>query len=85
MRIECERCKKPAVIYTRKKQTDTLWELFCTCKDPECSHSFVMSLAFARTISPSLLDFPQHIRELIGDLSKIEIKQLLAQLETTKA
>lgn len=85
MRIECERCHAQATIYTRKKQSDTLSELFCSCKNPECGHSFVMDLAFSRTISPSALDFPSGVQEQIQNLSKIQIRQLLAGLGTASA
>ncbi|MGL1932193.1 MAG: ogr/Delta-like zinc finger family protein [Desulfotalea sp.] len=85
MRVECERCNSQAIIYTRKKQSEAVSELFCCCKNPECGHSFVMDLAFSRTISPSALDFPAEIQEKIKTLTKLELKQLFAKLEPQTA
>ncbi len=80
MRIYCPRCETKAVIRTSKELSATMRQLYCTCNDPECGHTFVMDLTFSHTLSPSALDLPDQIRRDIRKKSAIEQVQLFAQL-----
>lgn len=62
MRVNCTRCTSKATIRTSKDMGATLRQLYCTCNDPECGHSFVMNLSFSHTLSPSALDLPESVR-----------------------
>ncbi len=80
MRIYCPRCEAKAIIRTSKELSATMRQLYCTCNDPECGHTFVMDLTFSHTLSPSALDLPDQIRRDIRKKSAIEQVQLFAQL-----
>lgn len=62
MRVTCIRCKGPALIRTSREMSETLRQLYCICRDPECGHTFVMDLSFSHTLSPSALDLPEQLR-----------------------
>lgn len=80
MRIYCPRCEAKATIRTSKELSATMRQLYCTCNDPECGHTFVMDLTFSHTLSPSALDLPDQIRRDIRKKSALEQVQLFAQL-----
>lgn len=80
MRIYCPRCEAKATIRTSKELSATMRQLYCTCNDPECGHTFVMDLTFSHTLSPSARDLPEHIRQDIRKKSAMEQVQLFAQL-----
>ena len=80
MRIYCPRCEAKATIRTSKELSATMRQLYCTCNDPECGHTFVMDLTFSHTLSPSARDLPEHIPRDIRKKSAMEQVQLFAQL-----
>lgn len=80
MRIYCPRCEAKATIRTSKELSATMRQLYCTCNDPECGHTFVMDLTFSHTLSPSARDLPEQIRRDIRKKSAMEQVQLFAQL-----
>ncbi|WP_338131468.1 ogr/Delta-like zinc finger family protein [Grimontia hollisae] len=51
MRVDCS-CGAGAVVSRseRNKQNPNAAELFCSCKKPECGHSFVASLGFKHAL-----------------------------------
>lgn len=65
MRIKCDRCRKKARIETTREITPAFTNLYCSCTDPLCGHTFVMQLSFSHTLSPSALDLPPQTREAL--------------------
>lgn len=76
MRINCDRCNSTATIQSTSKESELVKKLYCTCKNPDCGHSFVMMLSYSHTISPSLLDFPESIKILIQNSAPVQQKEL---------
>lgn len=80
MRIKCNQCGQNARISkTNWFSTDSA-DLYCSCSDPECGHSFVMSLGFSHTLSPSAKNTDELVVSLIKVLSPEKIKKLQNQL-----
>lgn len=80
MRVTCIRCKGPALIRTSREMSETLRQLYCICRDPECGHTFVMDLSFSHTLSPSALDLPERVRRDLQGKSQNQILSLFAGL-----
>ena len=51
--------------------------LYCVCLNPECAHSFVSTLAYSHTLSPSAFDLPKPIREKLRKTNSRKQVQLL--------
>lgn len=56
MRIYCDKCKAKARITTSREISAHFRQLYCSCSNSECGHSFVMDVTFSHTLSPSALD-----------------------------
>lgn len=80
MRIYCPTCKSKAIIRTSEDISELLREVRCICSNTECGHTFVVNVSYARTISPSVLSFPEKIREQISQKSPRELLSLLGRL-----
>jgi hypothetical protein len=76
MQVDCKECGGNAIIQSRKKLDIKMSQLYCSCKDPSCGHTFVMDLSFSHTLSPSgkqaqgmIIDFlralPEQERQLM--------------------
>ncbi|MEZ8510077.1 ogr/Delta-like zinc finger family protein [Vibrio splendidus] len=55
-------------------------DLYCSCSDPECGHSFVMNLTFSHTLSPSAKTTSQLAFEMVKALPPEQQKELKQQL-----
>ncbi|UQV23043.1 ogr/Delta-like zinc finger family protein [Vibrio sp. J383] len=53
MRVVCPECGEKARIQKSNRISAGYSDLYCSCSDPECGHSFVMNLTFSHTLSPS--------------------------------
>ena len=80
MRVECNRCGKSATIYSSRKESDSVKILYCSCSNPHCGHTFVMSLSFSHTLSPSVLDFPEDVIKKLQTATRPEQKRMFAGL-----
>lgn len=65
VRIFCDRCEKIARIESSVTITSTYKRLYCSCRNPECGHTWVMDLSYSHTLSPSALDLPEELREQV--------------------
>jgi len=77
MLVNCIECGQKAIITKRKTQSEAVADLYCSCKDSECGHTFVMTLAFSHTLSPSAKDTDKMLIELLRGRSQQEQLQLL--------
>ena len=80
MRIYCTRCTNKAIIRTSKEMSPTTRQLYCSCTDPECGHTFVMDLSFSHTLSPSALDLPEPVRLGLRTKTHSEVLSLFGGL-----
>ncbi|MDY4350722.1 MULTISPECIES: ogr/Delta-like zinc finger family protein [Pectobacterium] len=53
MKILCPICEARAIIKKTARKHKELSDLYCSCTDVECGHTFVMNMTFSHTISPS--------------------------------
>ncbi|WP_281222138.1 ogr/Delta-like zinc finger family protein [Photobacterium sanguinicancri] len=80
MRINCTQCGHKARIEKTNWFTSRSADLYCSCSDPECGHTFVMSLGFSHTLSPSAKDTTDLITALVKTMSPEKAKQLYSQM-----
>ena len=62
VKIRCDRCGSTARIESSVEISASFKTLYCSCRNPECGHTFVMNLEFSHTLSPSALDLPEELR-----------------------
>ncbi|EGQ7792758.1 ogr/Delta-like zinc finger family protein [Vibrio parahaemolyticus] len=80
MRVICPECGEKARIQKSNRISASYSDLYCSCSDPECGHTFVMNLTFSHTLSPSSKTTSQMAFELVKALSSESRKELKNQL-----
>ncbi len=80
MRVLCNECGSKSVIRVRKNISVDVTDLYCICSSPECGHSFVMSLSFKHTLSPSKKTNTDILKQFIHTLSDTDKKELITSL-----
>ncbi len=81
MRVYCNKCDTVATIQATSQISSGVRNLYCICQNPACAHSFVCTLSYSHTLSPSALDLPESVREAIKSYSPKEITSLLSLLD----
>lgn len=81
MRVICKECGSPATITNRKSLTDEVADLYCSCNDSECGHSFVACLSFKHTLSPSRKQASDMLARLLGNMSVADRKLIIEQAQ----
>ncbi|VUD66807.1 hypothetical protein TDB9533_03701 [Thalassocella blandensis] len=84
MRVESPECLQPAVINKRNKISDHTSDLYCSCKDSECGHTFVSTLSFKRSLSPSRHTTERFVFEYLKSLPQAEQDSLPAKLAQSR-
>ena len=69
MRVVCPECGEKACIQKSNRISAGYSDLYCSCSDPECGHSFVMNLTFSHTLSPSAKTTSQLAFEMVKALA----------------
>ncbi|WP_261887049.1 ogr/Delta-like zinc finger family protein [Vibrio pomeroyi] len=80
MRVVCPECGEKARIQKSNRISAGYSDLYCSCSDPECGHSFVMNLTFSHTLSPSAKTTSQLAFEMVRALPPEQQKELKQQL-----
>lgn len=80
MRILCTICGKKAVIGKTDRLSIAYTNLYCSCTDPECGHTFVTNVSFSHTISPSAKTTTEIVMALAKVLSPDQRKKLQQEL-----
>jgi Ogr/Delta-like zinc finger len=78
MQIDCIQCYGKAIVHSRKKLDTKVSQLYCSCKNPECGHTFVMDLTFSHTLSPSASQSKYMIMDLFRSLPEEDRRALIA-------
>ncbi|PXV53404.1 UNVERIFIED_ORG: Ogr/Delta-like zinc finger protein [Aeromonas veronii] len=78
MRVYCKVCGQRGRITKTNRLSDDVSDLYCQCTDAECGHSWVATLSFAHTISPSAKITNRLVLSLMGSLTP-EGRQLVLQ------
>ncbi|WP_421187403.1 ogr/Delta-like zinc finger family protein [Aeromonas enteropelogenes] len=69
MRVYCKVCGQRGRITKTNRLSDDVSDLYCQCTDAECGHSWVATLSFSHTLSPSSLTTCQLVLGLINNLT----------------
>ncbi|MGF1718394.1 ogr/Delta-like zinc finger family protein [Photobacterium chitinilyticum] len=80
MRVFCPECGEKARIQKTNRISTSYADLYCSCSDPECGHSFVMNLSFSHTLSPSAKNTTELVTALVNSMSPEKAKELHSQL-----
>lgn len=80
MRILCTVCGKKSVIGKTERLSVGVANLYCSCTDPECGHTFVASVSFSHTLSPSAKTATEVVSALARALSPEQRKALQQEL-----
>ncbi|PSX08891.1 ogr/Delta-like zinc finger family protein [Photobacterium angustum] len=80
MRVNCNECGAKARIQKTNWLSTKAADLYCSCSDAECGHTFVMNLGFSHTLSPSAKTTNEVIISLMKALSPDQKKQIQSQL-----
>lgn len=80
MRVLCPGCGSSAIIGKTNRLSLAHADLYCSCSDPECGHTFVTNLSFSHTLSPSSRTSSAIVSELARALSPVQRQQLQQEL-----
>lgn len=80
MRVVCPECGEKARIQKSNRISAGYSDLYCSCSDPECGHTFVMNLTFSHTLSPSSKTTSQLAFEIVKALAPDQRQELKQQL-----
>lgn len=69
MRVFCKECGQRGRITKTNRLSDEVSDLYCQCTDAECGHSWVATLSFTHTLSPSARTTNQLVLSLMGSLT----------------
>ncbi|WP_372942908.1 ogr/Delta-like zinc finger family protein [Shewanella sp.] len=80
MRVLCRSCGKKAIIGKTDRLSLDHVNLYCSCSDPECGHTFVANVSFSHTLSPSSKSSSQLVHQLVNAMSPDHRLQLQREL-----
>ncbi|ABZ75884.1 transcriptional activator Ogr/delta [Shewanella halifaxensis HAW-EB4] len=80
MRVLCTSCGETAIIGKTNRLSLAHADLYCSCSNPECGHTFVANLSFSHTLSPSAQAASAIVSELARALSPTQRQQLQQEL-----
>ncbi|WP_392463096.1 ogr/Delta-like zinc finger family protein [Aeromonas dhakensis] len=80
MRVFCKECGQRGRITKTNRLSDEVSDLYCQCTDAECGHSWVATLSFTHTLSPSAKTTSQLVIGLVSSLSPDSRQMLLKGL-----
>jgi len=80
MRILCTSCGKKAIIGKTDRLSVAHANLYCSCSDPECGHTFVTNVSFSHTLSPSAKNTSEIVTALAKALSPEQRRKLQREL-----
>lgn len=80
MRVFCPECGEKSRIQKSNRLSSKYADLYCSCNDPECGHSFVMNLSYSHTLSPSAKTTSQLTFNMIKALAPEHREELKQQL-----
>ncbi|MFM5604503.1 ogr/Delta-like zinc finger family protein [Aeromonas caviae] len=80
MRVFCKECGQRGRITKTNRLSNEVSDLYCQCTDAECSHSWVATLSFSHTLSPSSRTAGQLVLGLVSSLTPEGRQMLLKEL-----
>ena len=80
MRVICPDCGSKAIIGKTNRLSPAHADLYCSCTEPDCGHTFVANLSFSHTLSPSARTSSALVTELARAMDPTQRKQLQQEL-----
>ncbi|WBJ93552.1 ogr/Delta-like zinc finger family protein [Shewanella sp. MTB7] len=80
MRITCNVCGSKSIIQSTKDAMPGYAKFYCICTNPKCSHSFVASWSYEKTLNPSLQQTSDLLVNMIQRLDQTEKAKIIKQL-----
>ncbi|WP_261934019.1 ogr/Delta-like zinc finger family protein [Vibrio aestuarianus] len=80
MRVLCPECGERSRIQKSNRMSTKYADLYCSCSDPECGHTFVMNLSYRDTLSPSAKTTSQLAFNMVKALAPEHREELKQQL-----
>ncbi len=80
MQINCTECGEKSIIHSSKRLDAKMSQLYCSCKNPICGHTFVMDLCFSHTLSPSAKQHKDVVVNFLRALPDAERQMMLSSL-----
>jgi len=77
MKMICPECLAIAMIRKTNRKHPQLADVYCSCTNVECGHTFVMTVAFSHTLSPSALKGLGRVKELIDAMPEQDREKAL--------
>ncbi|CDL86752.1 putative phage gene [Xenorhabdus cabanillasii JM26] len=81
LKITCPECGAKAVIRKTNRMHHEIADIYCSCADVECGHTFVMNLTFSHTISPSAKTGDILLQTVINNLNPQQRQMALDLLQ----
>lgn len=85
LKIECPECGSKAVIRKTNRKHRKIADIYCSCADVECGHTFVMNLTFSHTLSPSAKTGEAMMQQIISTMSPAQKQMAFDLLKATPA
>ncbi len=85
LKIICPECGAKAVIRKTNRMHREIADIYCSCADVECGHTFVMKLTFSHTISPSAKTGDILLQTVINNLNPQQRQYALDLLQGSAA
>lgn len=85
LKIECPECGSKAVIRKTNRKHRDIADIYCSCADVECGHTFVMNLTFSHTISPSAKTGDMLLHQVLSSMSPQQKQIALDLLQSSAA
>lgn len=80
MRIYCKECQGKGRIGSREEQSLLFVTLYCQCLSPKCGHTWVATLTFSHTLSPSANVVDRLLFDRLQEMPRAEQRDLFDQL-----
>ncbi|MCA2412818.1 MULTISPECIES: ogr/Delta-like zinc finger family protein [Vibrio] len=80
MRVFCPECGEKSRIQKSNRMSTKYADLYCSCNDSECGHTFVMNLSYSHTLSPSAKTTSQLAFNMVKALAPEHREELKQQL-----
>nr|WP_313405732.1 ogr/Delta-like zinc finger family protein [Pseudomonas sp.] len=80
MRIYCKACGGKARISSRNELSPLFTNLYCSCLDARCGHTFVMQLSFSHSLRPAGGEIDQMLFDRIKEMPRKEQLAMFARL-----
>lgn len=83
MKVICTECGADAKIKKTARKHTHFADLYCSCSEPECGHTFVMNLTFSHTLSPSAMTHYRIVKDIADSIHPDQRESLAAFLTTS--